>query len=355
MPCSATQLGIGLGIALALGCSALTGCHSQVVPSEDVQQKEADQTPHIARSQDAAVQTAPATFVPSLQSLSGTWDWLLRSHSQQGDLRIEQEEWHLQQQGAKLHGDYLRQVTMLSRDQKPYRCNGQLGFVVTSRVRVEGQRSGDQVELRELSIDQEQSPCADAVPALRSYQGMLQGDRLILRFAGGVEQLVLRASLQATGLRVSPLPPIEGNGREPMTEAERNLAGVWDWQTEAKVSTDGEGDLHSEKEEWHLVDLDGKLAGYFDRVVERRRLHGVFPCSGSQVMRTQTRYTLRGRRTGDQLFFNEVDYKSEPSPCENGGRRLDSYRGTVLSVGLLLLEWSGGQQLLRRRTTERSP
>lgn len=307
--------------------------------------------PHIASQQGAATGAAAVPAAPTLPSLSGTWDWLLRGISQQGDLRIEQEEWHLTQSGSTLRGDYLRQVTMLSRDEKPYRCNGLLGFVVTSRVRVEGQRIGDQIDLRELSVDQEQSPCADAVPPLRSYQGLLQGDRLILRFPGGVEQLVYRSSERA----VSPLYPLDGSGRELPSEAVRNLGGVWDWQTEAKVSTDGEGDLHSEKEEWHLVDLDGKLAGYFDRVVERRRPRGVFPCSGSPVMRTQTRYTLRGRRTGDQLFLNEVDYKSEPSPCENGGRRLDSYRGTLLSAGLLLLEWSGGQQLLRRRSSDRNP
>lgn len=308
--------------------------------------------PHIAdREPAASAKSASTTQGISLASVSGTWDWLHKSESQQGDLRIEQEEWQLSQKGRKLSGHYLRQVTMLSRDQKPYRCNGMLGFVVASRVQVEGQRIGDQIDLRELSVEKEQSPCDDTIPPLRSYQGLLQGDRLLLQFPGGSEQLVYRSSERV----VSPLTPMEGGGREVLTDAERNLGGVWDWQTEAKVSTDGEGDLHSEKEEWHLVDLDGKLAGYFDRVVERRRLRGVFPCTGSQVMRSQTRYTLRGRRTGEQLFLNEVDYKSEPSPCENGGRRLDSYRGTLLPLGQLLLEWSGGQQILRRRSSERKP
>ena len=95
--------------------------------------------------------------------------------------------------------------------------------------------------------------------------------------------------------------------------------------------------------------MGGKLAGYYDRIVERRKGRGVFACTGSAQFRSVTRYTLRGRRSGDHFFLNETDYRSEPSPCENGGRRVDSYRGTILPMGQLLLEWSGGQQILKRR------
>ncbi len=277
--------------------------------------------------------------------LSGTWDWLYRGDTQQGDLRIEQEEWHVTQTGDKLSGDYLRQVTTLSSDGKPFRCNGLHGFLLTSRVRLVGEVRGDKIFLKETVMEQESSPCGEGKVPLRSYEGSLQGELLSLRYPGGQQQLVRRKK----DSKVSSLTPIEGGGHELLSESDLVLNGIWDFQQRSSTPVDGEGDLHSEREEWHLVDMGGKLAGYYDRIVERSKGRGVFACSGSAQFRSVTRYTLRGRRSGDRFFLNETDYRSEPSPCENGGRRVDSYRGTILPMGQLLLEWSGGQQILKRR------
>ncbi len=72
---------------------------------------------------------APAAAAPRSQSdVSGVWDWVHRSQNEQGDLRIEQEEWHLRQDGGRLSGYYDRQVVTLSTDQRPFRCNGSLSF-----------------------------------------------------------------------------------------------------------------------------------------------------------------------------------------------------------------------------------
>jgi len=293
------------------------------------------------RSQDT-ISSSPAT---EESGIPGTWDWLYRGTTQQGDLRIEQEEWHLVQRGSKLSGDYLRQVTTLSLDQKPYRCNGLLGYLVTTRVRLQGELSGDKLQLRETAIDKEPSPCSSEALTPKTYDGELLGGRLALRWPGGEQQLLRRSSQS----KLPPLIPQEGGGKEVLSEAELKLSGVWEWQTRTTAVTDGEGDQHHEREEWHLVDMAGKLAGYYDRIVERSRSRGVFPCNGAPQIRTVTRYTLRGRRTGDHFFMNEQDYSAERSPCENGGRRLDSYRGTVLPMGRLLIEWAGGQQILQRR------
>ena len=330
-----------IGSLLIPWCLGLSACHGPTVRPQESEQSPTANPP--SPSIPSPPSDRPTATI--LQKLTGTWDWLLRGTTQQGDLRIEQEEWHLQQSGSKLSGDYLRQVTTLSIDQKPYRCNGQLGYLLTSRFRVLGEMAGDRVRLTEISADHEQSPCSDERPPLKSYEGILQGDRLMLRWPGGEQQLIYRARSSP----VTSLLPLEGGGRDVISEADRKLTGVWEWQLQSTAVTDGEGDLHSEVEEWHLVDMDGKLAGYFDRIVLRSRARGVFPCSGTPQVRTVTRYSLRGRRTGEHFFLNEVDYRSEPSPCENGGRRLDSYRGTVLPMGQLLLEWSGGSQILRRR------
>lgn len=284
------------------------------------------------------------TAIPiTRNALSGTWDWLYRSSTQQGDLRIEEEEWNLHQKGSRVSGDYLRQVTILSLDQKPFRCNGLFGFLLTSRVRLSGEVRGDAFVLQETSVEQEPSPCSDEKMSPRSYEGSLLGNHLSLRYPGGQQTLVRRGK----DSKVAPLTPLEGGGRESLSEKDLVLNGIWDFQLRSSVDSDG--DQHSEVEEWHLVDMGGKLAGYCDRIVERSRQRGVFACSGSAKFRSVTRYTLRGRRSGEHFFLNETDYRSEPSPCENGGRRVDSYRGTILPMGQLLLEWSGGQQILRRR------
>ena len=45
----------------------------------------------------------------------------------------------------------------------------------------------------------------------------------------------------------------------------------------------------------------------------------------------------------------QIDYQLQPNPCETGQRRLDNYQGTVLPEGQLMLNWSGGHQILRRK------
>src|SRR5262245_32057149 len=59
---------------------------------------------------------------PSLK-VAGVWDWVFRSTDAQGDLRVEMEEWHLEQAGGKVSGFYDRAITVMSKDDRPYRCN----------------------------------------------------------------------------------------------------------------------------------------------------------------------------------------------------------------------------------------
>lgn len=280
------------------------------------------------------------------RSAAGTWDWVFRSTTQQGDMRIEQEEWHLQQEGPRVFGYYHRQVMTLSSDQRPFRCNGMLAFVNNTRVRVIGELREGNVELREIGADADKNPCDDGARNLTSYIGKLDGDALVLTFASGGGQHLVR---RPAGSPILPLVPggrpASSSGSEEEVSATA-VEGVWDWQFRA---VDPEGDLHIEHEEWHLSEKSAEITGYYERKLERRRSVGVFACNNNAVINTTTRYVVKGQRFGNKLTLTEVDYQTQPGPCENRARRLDSYQGTLIPDGQMLLSWGGGQQTLRKR------
>src|SRR5256885_11101146 len=127
-------------------------------------------------------QSATARAVdPNSPDTSGVWDWMFRSTDDQGDMRVEQEEWHLAQRGAHIEGYYDRAVTMMSVDERLFRCNQRLGFTKTTRVRVAGQIEGDRVMLREVGFDAKPGPCDDGARNLVAYIGILRGPTLALR------------------------------------------------------------------------------------------------------------------------------------------------------------------------------
>ena len=91
---------------------------------------------------------ARASSTPSARDLaspdaSGVWDWMFRSTDDQGDMRVEQEEWHLAQKAGRIEGYYDRAVTMMSVDERLFRCNQRLGFTKATRVRIAGTVEGD--------------------------------------------------------------------------------------------------------------------------------------------------------------------------------------------------------------------
>lgn len=297
-----------------------------------------------AQAQARAPESEPA-------DASGVWDWLFRSTTQQGDLRLEQEEWHLEQHGSALTGYYTRQVTTLSMDRRPFQCNGLLGFVKTTRVRVLGVLRGDQVELREVGVDVERNPCDESARPLSSYAGHLIGDALALSISTGGEQRLVRRPEGSGMASLGGPAPTSAAQAEAQRQAQAVLGavsidGVWDWQFRA---VDADGDLHTESETWHITEKNAEIAGYYERTLERVRSSGVFSCSGTPQIRTTTRYTIKGQRFGDKLSLVELDYKLDPSPCENGLRRLDHYQGAVLPEGQLMLTWGNGHQLLKKR------
>jgi hypothetical protein len=288
---------------------------------------------------------------------SGVWDWVFRSADDQGDLRVEQEEWHLLQRGSQIEGYYDRAVTMMSTDERLFRCNQKLGFTKSTRVRIAGQVEGDKVVLREVAFEASPGPCDDGARNLVAYVGVLRGGTLALRWGPEAGQTLIRRAegsnatlAQLTGLGTPSGPLGELNGARPEAEASAANAsvavdGTWEWELR---SIDAEGDERVEREEWHITEATDGIRGYYDRTVRRVRADGVFTCNGQGRYETATRYTITGQRFGDKLTLTEIDYKAAPSGCDNALRRLDTYQGQLASADDLVLSWGPGNQLLRR-------
>lgn len=282
---------------------------------------------------------SPSLSGDQATALVGTWEWIHQGPNQQGDLRLEFETWQLQALAAAgpatLAGEYVRQVVVLSLDGKPFRCNGQLGFVHHVRVRFVGERQTDSWFLRETTAEPAPSACVPQPFRPRTYQARLDGSQLVLTYRGGEQTLTRRQPPDG------PQPPQPADDRPPVLPVQ----GDWFFERRRSENMGGETDQHWEREHLHLSEQNGQLSGFCDRTVERKKGRGVFACSGSPVLRTETRYHLRGLRQGLSFYLVEERYVAQPQPCDNQARRLDAYRGQLMPDGKLLLRWPGGEQL----------
>ncbi len=323
-----------VAVALSLG---LVGCATAPTPTARMQKPTAISS--------TRVQT----------DATGVWDWMFRSQDDQGDERVEQEEWHLAQRGARVEGYYDRKVTMLSVDERLFRCNQKLGFTKVTRVRVAGQVEGTRVQLKEIAFDAKPSPCDDGARNLVEYNGTLRdGAHLALQWGPQAGQTLVRRS--PTDGALAPLvQSAELNGNESngvrqasndSSNASAEVGGTWEWELR---SIDAEGDERLEREEWHLAESADGVKGYYDRTVRRVRGEGVFVCNGEERFETSTRYSVVGQRFGEKVVLREIDYKADKNACDNAQRRLDTYTGHVSDAESLVLSWGPGNQLLRRK------
>jgi len=133
------------------------------------------------------------TQEPPAAQISGTWTWEMRGLGWDGDAKVEQEEWHLQQSGGSIHGYYDRIVTSISTDGHPYRCNQQTQFATVTRYQVEGSISGHEIQIREVSYDARPSPCEERPQRrLDVYHGNVMPDEI--RLSWGTGQQILHRS-----------------------------------------------------------------------------------------------------------------------------------------------------------------
>lgn len=305
---------------------------------------------------------------PPAPQVTGVWDWVFRSNDDQGNLRVEQEEWHLVQRGTAIEGYYDRALTLLSLDDHLFRCNQQLGITKFTRVRVAGSVEGGRVRVQEVGFDARPGPCDDGARSLNTYVGELRDSTMRLEWMDRVgEQTLYRRQrpggprlAEQVGLEERPPPDLgdaaaNGSGGSasssaappaPFSHPGVPIHGVFRWELR---TVDAEGDVRAEREEWHVDEADVALAGYYVRTVKRTRDGEVYKCNGTSSQETTVRFELSGHRTGDTVVLTETAYKVTPSPCDNGLRRLDTYQGSISDTGNeLVLSWGGGNQVLRR-------
>ena len=230
---------------------------------------------------------------------------MFRSTDDQGDMRVEQEEWHLSQKGLRIEGYYDRAVTMMSVDERLFRCNQRLGFTKTTRVRVAGQIEGDRVVLREVGFEAKPGPCDDGARNLVAYIGVSTARRW--RCAGAPRRARRWCAAPTTpATRRSPAAATQLAGgdvqrrrRCSRTTPPAPVGGTWVWELR---SIDAEGDERIEREEWHLAEGADGVSGYYDRTVARVRGDGSnFVCNNQPRYETTTRYNVVGpalRRQG---------------------------------------------------------
>jgi hypothetical protein len=327
---------LAVGSSLVLASVMLGGCATQKVAHHDTRRM------------------PPGLLATG--EVNGVWDWVYRSTDDQGDMRIEQEEWHLVARAGTIEGYYDRVVTTMSTDDRLYRCNQKLGFTKTTRVKLSGHIDGDRVQLREMAYQAASSPCDDGARNLVAYQGVLRQGTLQLRWGPEAGQTLVRrtdsrGALADTVLTGATTPGAINEAAQPAATAPASalasvaVQGNWEWDLR---SIDAEGDERQEREDWHLEETNDGVRGYYDRTVKRTRSGGVFACNGENKYETTTRYTITGQRFGDKLTLTEVDYKATPTRCDNALRRLDTYQGQVAETDALVLSWGPGNQLLKR-------
>src|SRR5262245_26098505 len=205
----------------------------------------------------------PRAPLPISLDASGVWDWVFRSTDDQGDLRVEQEEWHLLQRGVIIEGYYDRAVTMMSTDERLFRCNQKMGFTKVTRVRVAGRLEGERVRLRELSFEAQPGPCDDGARNLVEYFGVIRGSTLLLRWGPDAGQTLVRRldgghtplAQAVTSGESRPALPVALDQSIP-------IDGTWEWELR---SIDSEGDERLEREEWHLSETPDGIHGFYDR------------------------------------------------------------------------------------------
>jgi hypothetical protein len=123
-------------------------------------------------------------------NVHGLWVWEHRGMLSSGDEKMEREEWHLVQDGAKVSGYYDRAVRQVSTDGQAYRCNSAMDFRVVTRYQISGEVRGDEVHLYERGFEiMEGSPCDTGQRRLDSYKGQAVPGEIRLMFGMAVQVL----------------------------------------------------------------------------------------------------------------------------------------------------------------------
>jgi hypothetical protein len=327
-----------------------------------------------------AVGTASCASFPGLRSsqpaanLDGVWEGSARGTIPEGlgagDTRIERQSWHLRQDGARVRGFYVVELTMISGDGRPYVCSREPRFKTLLRFEVEGQIGQSGIELSEIGDAQAKGPCRPAFRTPARFRAEVAGDQLT------IEDGSYRLTLYRRGEKAGATPALpsefesepqkdqDSGGSEPLNQPSPpstavtaslssppvEVDGVWVWEHRGRLPT---GDEKEEREEWHLDQDGASISGYYDRSIRQISTDGLaYRCSNATDFRVTTRYHVAGEVVGSRVVLREQSFEIlQPSPCDNGRRSLDAYQGEA-QIDELKLIWGVGSQVLRRDRAE---
>jgi hypothetical protein len=295
----------------------------------------------------AACQAPPPHAQPPVRQLdtaqlAGDWRWILRTE-EAGTSRVETEDWYLAPNpSAPLHlaGRYVRTVEVRSLDRVPFRCNQRPWYRQRAvyDVAVELGSGARDYTITETGYHAESSPCDHGFRHLGSYTAALQGDRLALRWDGGMQTLWKIDSAQHA--MTAPWPQT------------LDLAGPWRWDA---TSFDSDGNLHDESEWWEITRRsETKLDVTYRRRVTTRSPDGsTIACAGAPSWSFDDVYVLEGEREEAHWHFSELAVEPGDHPCLRATpkRILDEATGEQIG-DFLVLEWRGKRHQVLYRPDE---
>ena len=186
---------------------------------------------------DGGARSPLDAIATSARDLAGTWRWILET-ADSGTARVEDEIWQLAATGDTIAGSYVRTVDVRSLDQLPFQCNQRAWYRQRAVYAVTAKRAADGTfAIHETAYTTEPGPCDRGFRRVGDYTGKLDGGKLVLSFAGGGTQTLLK-----TG--DAPAAPTQAWPAEPA------LPGAWRWDA---TSVDDEGNVHDETEWWELA------------------------------------------------------------------------------------------------------
>ena len=310
-----------------------------------------------ATGSTASLGSAP----PTAGDVTGTWEGSFErevasgGEAALGDREIERHTWRLQQQGGQVRGVLFVELTLISRDGRPFVCSGRTQLTAWLTSEVLGHRQGNIMVIAEQQAPRSEGACQPPKREPAQYAARLAGDTLLVGSGGQQHRLVRRR-------RASPRPSpttaelalggptttlaLVGPPPGPVSGHAEKLQGHWVWEQQAQLPN---GDAKREREEWHLVQEGTEVVGFYDRTVEQRSTDGrLYRCNASADFRTVTRYEVRGTISGARFSFREHGFEIlEGGPCDDGRRQLDSYDGQLRDAEMVLT-FGVGRQVLRR-------
>jgi hypothetical protein len=118
-------------------------------------------------------------------SITGVWTWHQRSTDREGDAKLEEEVWQLQQRSVVVEGFYVRTVWVRSGDGRRFQCNNQLQYSSQARFRVRGEIRGDRLHIRELGYTTLPDSCEDGRRTLDAYDGWVRAGGKVIELSWG--------------------------------------------------------------------------------------------------------------------------------------------------------------------------